>query len=387
MTRKKKKSILKSRFYQVYFIVVALALIAIFVGTVWLRGVLADYESAQPVYVAEEVAKLFEDGDYQRIYELDSSAAQIAEGDKAFYLASMAEITSGKTVDWSEAFSTNEDERKYTVTLDGDRFAAFTLVPSGETTRRGNRLWKLGDVTTFVERREPDPTPTPEPSAEPTPEPTLVPENLYECRVTVPSSYTVSIDGATLSEANAQVYPEMLFEDGFLPEDVQNPLMTTYIYGAASESPVVTATDESGAQATLTPSEEKERNWSCKPKEDDALRQQYGEAALELGRKIANFMSKDASKKGITKLCLRGSPAWEIFDNLSNRFATPHTGYDFRNEAATEFYRLSDNCFTCRVSFDHVLNTKEGEKVYPTAYTFCLVSKDGKGGLYNLQIY
>ena len=102
---------------------------------------------------------------------------------------------------------------------------------------------------------------------------------------------------------------------------------------------------------------------------------------------IANFMSKDASKKGITKLCLRGSPAWEIFDNLSNRFATPHTGYDFRNEAATEFYRLSDNCFTCRVSFDHVLNTKEGEKVYPTAYTFCLVSKDGKGGLYNLQIY
>ena len=36
----KKKSIWKSRFYQVYFIVVALALIAIFVGTVWLRGVL-----------------------------------------------------------------------------------------------------------------------------------------------------------------------------------------------------------------------------------------------------------------------------------------------------------------------------------------------------------
>ena len=51
--KKKQKSILKSRFYQVYFAVVAVLLIAIFVGTGWLRGVLADYESAQPVYAAE----------------------------------------------------------------------------------------------------------------------------------------------------------------------------------------------------------------------------------------------------------------------------------------------------------------------------------------------
>ena len=384
MTKRKKKSIFKSRFYQVYFIVVALALIAIFVGTVWLRGVLADYESAQPVYVASEVAKLFEEGDYQRVYELDTSAAQIADGDKAFYLESMAEITAGKTVEWSEAFSTNEDERKYSVTLDGDKFAAFTLVPSGETTARGNRLWKLGDVTTFVTRREPDPTPTPEPT--PTPAPTPRPGERYECRITVPSSCKVTVDGELLSEANAQVTPKTFYEDGFLPEGVENPLMTEYVYGAYSENPVVEATDQDGAVA-LTASAEKERTWSCGLKEDEEMRKKYGKAALSLGKKIARFMSKETSKKGIERKCLRGSPAAEIFENLSNRYATPHTGYEFRNEAVTEFYRLSDVCFTCRVSFDLVLFTEKGEKAYPTAYTFCIANRKGKVGLYNLQIY
>ena len=97
---KKKKSILKSRFYQVYFIVVAVMLIAIFFGTIWLKGLLADYESAQPVYVAEEVAQMFEAGDYDALYAVDTSAQQISGGDRAFYTRSMAEIAAGKVVEW-----------------------------------------------------------------------------------------------------------------------------------------------------------------------------------------------------------------------------------------------------------------------------------------------
>ena len=393
MSSKKKKSILKSRFYQIYFVLVAVAVVAIVIGTGWLRGVLADYESAQPVYVAEDVAKLFEDGDYERIYELDSSAAQIADGDRAFYLQSMREIAAGKTVAWSEAFSTNADERKYNVTLDGDRFASFTLVPSGETTARGNRLWVLGDVTTYVTRREPDPEPEPEPTQTPeeapveAPTPTPVPGQLYECRITVPSSYEVTVDGTVLSSKNAQVNPTFLFEDGFLPEDVENPLMTGYVFSAASESPEIVVKDASGQTVALTASTERERTWSCGPAQDDGIREKYGDAALNLGRKIAKFMSKDGSNKAIKRLCLKGSPAATIFGNLSNRYATPHKGVSFRNEVVTECYRLSDNCFTCRVSFDYVLYTADGERVTPTAYTFCLVNRDGKGGLYNLQIY
>ena len=56
-----------SWFYRIYFGVVAVALIAIFIGLHWLTGVVADYEIAQPSHVAEDVAKLFEDGNYDAI--------------------------------------------------------------------------------------------------------------------------------------------------------------------------------------------------------------------------------------------------------------------------------------------------------------------------------
>ena len=132
MSRKKKKSIWRSTFYRVYFALVALALVAIVIGTLWLRGVLKDYESAQPKYVAGDVGRLFENADYEAIYNVDTSAAQF-EGDEALYLDNLRQLTDGKRVEWTPAFSANKDERKYNVNLDGERFATFTLVPSGQT--------------------------------------------------------------------------------------------------------------------------------------------------------------------------------------------------------------------------------------------------------------
>ena len=384
-SRKKKKSIFRSTFYRVYFALVALALVGIAVGTVWLRGMLAEYESAQPIYVAEDVARLFEVSDFESLYDLDSSAADIAQGDRAFYVRSMQELTQGRLLEWTEAFSTDENERRYVVTLDGERFATFTLVPSGETTRRGTRLWRLGSVTTHVQLEQPEPEPEPETTAEPEPEATPAPT--YECRVTVPSGYAVTVDGVQLSEDNAIVTPKYLFETGFLPEGVQNPMLTEYYFAVSNESPALVVTDETGAAATLTPSEDKPYTWSCEMKEDTAYRDQYADAAYALAQQVAKFTSKDASKKKILKYCAPDSPARAIFDNLSNKFATPHTKVSFANQEVSEFYVLSEDCFTCHVSFDYILKTKAGDKVFPTAYTFCVIRQNGKGMLYNLQIY
>ena len=196
--KKKKKSIWRSKFYRVYFVLVGLALVAIVVGTFWLRGVLADYESAQPKYVAQDVAKLFENADYESIYNYDTSAVQFEGGDKALYLDNLKQLTAGKRVEWDTAFSTNKDERKYNVRLDGERFATFTLVPSGQTSAQGNRLWKLGYITTLVALQQA--TPEPEPEATPEPE---VPEVVYTCRITAPAGYTVTVDGEALSADNA----------------------------------------------------------------------------------------------------------------------------------------------------------------------------------------
>ena len=381
MSRKKRKSIWKSTFYRVYFALVALALVAIAVGTLWLRGVLRDYESAQPKYVAEDVGKLFENADYEAIYNVDTSAAQFAGGDETLYLDNLKQLTAGKRVEWTPAFSADKNERKYNVNLDGERFATFTLVPSGQTTARGNTLWKLGSVTTLVQLQQA--TPTPEPVATPEPEPAV----RYTCRITVPEGYSVTVDGETLTADNATTEEKALFEADFLPPGVKNPVLVEYLYDAATETPQVAVTDETGAPMTLEAVEGKDLTWSCPMKSDEAYSAQYGSAAIALAKQVAKFMNKDARKKAIERVCAKGSPAEDIFDNLSNTFATPHNGISFKDEAVSEFYVMADDCFTCRVSFDTVLKTEKGDAVYPTAYTFCVIKEGDAGRLWNIKVY
>ena len=379
-SRRKRKSIWNSTFYRVYFVLVALALVAIVAGTVWLQGVLKDYESAQPKYVAQDVGKLFENADYEAIYNVDTSAAQF-EGDVALYLDSLKELAAGRRVEWTPAFSANKDERKYNVNLDGERFATFTLVPSGQTTQRGNTLWKLGSVTTLVQLRQA--TPTPEPEATPEPEPSVK----YTCHVTAPAGYIVKVDGETLTADNATTSEKPLFEADFLPPGVKNPVLVEYQYDAASETPKVEATDETGAQVALEAVEGKDLTWNCPMKSDEAYSQQYGSAAIALAKQVAKFMNKDARKKAIERVCAKNSPAEAIFDNLNNAYATPHTGISFKDEAVSEFYVLADDCFTCHVSFDTVLKTEKGDAVYPTAYTFCVIKEGGAGKLWSIKVY
>ena len=382
MSSKKKKSIWHSTFYRVYFALVALALVAIAIGTLWLRGVLRDYESAQPKYVAEEVGQLFKNADYDAIYKVDTSAAQFEGGDAALYVNHLKQLTAGRNVEWTPAFSANRDERKYNVNLDGERFATFTLVPSGQTTARGNTLWKLGSVTTLVQLQQATPEPEPEPTPEPEP-----PAQVYTCRITVPTGYSVTVDGEAVTADNATASEKAMFEADFLPPGVKNPAMVEYLYDALTPTPQVQVADETGAPMPAEAVEGKELTWSCPMKSDEAYTQQYGKAAIALAKQVAKFMNKDAKKRAIERVCAKGSPAEGIFDNLSNTFATPHRGISFKDEAVSEFYVLADDCFTCRVSFDTILKTEKGDAVYPTAYTFCVVRQGDDGKLWNIKVY
>lgn len=372
--KKRKKSLLDSRFYRIYFTVVGAALTLILIFTVWLMGYLRDVESAQPIYVAEDVAKLFEAKDFDALYALDSAAARV--GDKAFYVENLSQIAAGKTVAWSEGFADAEDQRRYNVTLDGERFASFVLVPSGQTTKRGQKLWTLGYVTTNVAVKEPDPTPEPLPTATPAPVETT------PVRVTVPKGYAVYVDSVQLTAENATLTEKAMYEDGFLPVNVNNPIMATYDYGAAGDAPEVSVTDTFGAAQTL--SQTAENVYTCSLPQSAAYQSQFAEAALSLGRKIAKFTSKDGSKDAILKYCAKDSPAREKFNNLSNQYATPHTQSAFQNEAVGEFYDLGNGCFTCRVTFDYVLKTRVGDQTDATAYTFCIIQQGDSGKLYNL---
>lgn len=366
--RKKKKGLWASKFYRVYFIVVAVALAGIAVGLIWLNGVVRDYETAQPVHAAEAVARLFEEGEYDRLYALDTSAREISDGDEAFYVESLSDLIDDGEITWREAFSPDADERRYTVSLDGEKLATFTLVPSGETTAHGNRLWQLGSVTTNIARQ----------GTEAAGDLSAAPY-----RVSAPEGYAVAVDGTALTEADVIGRAVTIVPEDFLPSGVAAPATLTYAFFSDNASPAVTATDAAGAEAAVL--SDGENAWTCPLKEDEALRDQYAEAIVKLAERVAKYTVKDLSRSAILSNVASDSPAETIINKFSNEWAPSHRTATVSDAKVTEFHVWSEDCFTCHVEFTFTLRTRRGnDYVYPTSYTFCVVRKKGKGMLYNL---
>ena len=366
--KKRKKGLLSSRFYQVYFAVVAVALAAIVIGMVWLNGAVADYEVAQPVHAAEEVAALFEEGDWDRIYDLDTSAKDISGGDKALYVQQLTELTDDGDIAWSPAFSSNPDEMKYTVTLEDDKLATFTLVPSGQTTGHGNRLWKLGTITTHVAVE----------GTEAAGDITVAPY-----RIKAPEGYTVNVNGRDLTEADAIATGEAIFQADFLPEGISAPTMTEYAFFSEEGAPVLSAKDANGKEAAVEP--DGDNRWVCPLQEDGDFKSQFSDAIIALAERVAKYTVKDLSRNGVMKDVASESPAESILKKFSNDWAPPHKTATVSDAKVTDFHVLSDECFTCHVEFTFTLRTRRGnDYVYPTSYTFCVVKRKGAGKLYNI---
>ena len=367
---KKKKqymSLMESKFYRTYFIVLTVALIAVAIGMLWLNGVVRDYETAQPVHAAEVVAELFETGDYDNLYAFDTSAGEISGGDQAFYAQSLKDATAGKAVAWREAFSSNPDEKKYTVTLDGDKFATFTLVPSGETTAHGNKLWQLGSVTTNV-------------ALQGTEEAGVAADAPY--RITVPTTCAVTVNGEALTEADITTPAASIYPADFLPKGVTGPELVEYGFFSEEGAPQITVTDAGGATQTVNTDDTGTR-FSVDVPEDEDARAQFSDAVLKLGERIAKYTvdDLDRSKIGIAP----DSPAEAILKKFSNSWAPSHKSTSVLNPQVSEFRILSDTCFTCHVSFDFVLTSRrENDYTYPTSYTLCVIKRKGTGALYNI---
>ena len=357
-----------SWFYRIYFAVVAVALIAIFVGLNWLTGVVADYEIAEPSHVAQEVAQRFENGDYDAIYYIDTSAQDISGGDKAFYVESLRSVSSGKRVSWSFA-SESEGQRRYAVTLDGNRFADFTLVPSGETTSHGNTLWKLGSVTTHVitesAARADDPA-------------------MAAFHIQAPADCTVKIDGVALAESDVIRRDISVLPDKFeLPKGVRAPTLVEYGFNSDSDAPAISVTDPSGAEMPVA--ESSENIWVCSPREDADMKAKCEDAVAKLAQRIAKFTSQDLSQGTILESTVPDSPAETQLKRFSNRWAPTHKSVSFENMEVSQFYVLSNDCFTCHVSFDFIITSvRDNDYPYHTEYTFCIAKHRGSGKLYNL---
>ena len=378
--KRRKKSLLQSRFYQVYFAVLAVAVVLIAAGTIWLNGYVKDFEAAQPIHVARQVAELFEAGDYARVYELDSAAQDVFGGDRDYYVESLTEAAAGRALAWGEVLSSSEDEHKYNVTLDQERFATFTLVPTGARTRRGFRHWGLGTLTTLVEvaPAEPEIPEEDETDAQATAEPEAEP---VAYRITAPSDCRVTFEGRVLTGEDVVNASVPTLPEGFLPEGLSAPTLVEYEAVSTSPQPDVAVADASGQPRALR--HDDATTYFCGVAENEEFKAAYGQDLIKLAKRLARFTSNDLTQKEILTYCEKGSPIYDIIQAFDNAWAMKHSGIDFKNEVVEDVVFHSEACFTCRVSFDFTLYAKGQPKTSPTTYTLCLVNTAKGPKLYN----
>ena len=109
------------------------------------------------------------------------------------------------------------------------------------------------------------------------------------------------------------------------------------------------------------------------------------DAVGKLAQRIAKFTSQDLSQGAVLDSTVPGSPAETQLKRFSNRWAPTHKSVSFKDMTVSQFYVLSDDCFTCHVSFDFIITSvRDNDYPYHTEYTFCITKHHGTGKLYNL---
>lgn len=351
----------ESWFYRIYFGVLALCALGLILGLCVLNGVMREYEETRPIHSAEPVLALFEQRDWARLREMDESATQLKYDAPEQYAAQLEELTQGGEFTLKSIVTISEAEQQYNILMDGRKIGEMTLEKSGETTKHGFERWRLKRLATqaFVMR---------------------------EYTITVPSDSSVVVNGQVLTEADVQERDIPAVDSANLPESVKAPTLTRYgVKMLDGEPGDIVVTDKNGAAQTLT--QDGENSYSCGLSWDDAtIKERCETEVVKWGRRLAAFTSNDYSKIDLSNACVNPSPARSYIRNMENQWAQDHEGYKFKNIETSEYFIYSNDCFSCRMRFDYIIQYAQGDRSYPTQYTLYFARGGGGFKLYSFTI-
>lgn len=350
----------QSWFYRIYFGLLLICAVALILGLNVLHGVMSEYEQTRPVYCAQEALELVQSRDWAAIYALDESARDLSGETAEQYAQYMEELTSGKSFTLKNVLSINDDERKYSVLADGEKFAELTLVPSGEVTEHNFSYWKLSKLETMA-------------------------MTANEYFITVPADSTVQVSGRTLAQADAVQTAIPTEASGNLPDGITAPTLTKYAVKLSFGAPEFSVTDRHGNSQTVEQADDNNYSVSLSY-DDDTLKAQCEESVVKWGRRIAAYTTGDFSKSDLSSACINPSPARTYIRNMENQWAASHSGVDFENINTYNYYQYSENCFSCTISFDYIVHYNQQDKSYPTLYTLYFYKQGGNFKLYSFTM-
>lgn len=315
---------IKSKFYKIYFSVIAVFAVLLTIMLFSLNGWLKGYEAAQPETLVNGIINEYINKNniygINKITNLDVSCYETEESINS----AIAQITNGKTLTASSSATRIDGcDLAYTVKADGQKIINIYL----KKTEGSSSLLARYEIMEVS-----------------------LSDTLYKtAKIVFPANTEIKINGNVLKAEDIQneelpAIPEK-YKQNILPvqyAEIKN-LVSDGISVSAASNGVELPVTQSGTQYTVAQNNE------------SALTEKITSFAQEASKTYSAYMQNDSSLTAIRKYFATDT---EFYENLRTSlviFALDHNGYRFEDVKTQEFYKFSENIYRCRITLTQVL--------------------------------
>jgi hypothetical protein len=343
----------KKVFWKIYITVYSAIILVVVIGWIVLWSFLNAYEKSQP---EQEVNKIVEEFTRDNVdflmYYINDEPSNL-ENDEMIRNYISNKIGEGNWEFNKELGAYTKESPVYQLKKDGNKVAVVYL--SKQDTKGAFRTpkWQLEKVDgIFSEAMD------------------------YEIKV--PKGSKVSVNGFDL-DASYIVEDDAVCENlGNVTKYIDTPKMTIYkVYGLLLK-PEITALGPIYSNC-LEVEKEEDNRIEYAFEQNDSFIQSQEERIKEITRLYGNYVTNDIRFSSLSPYILSGSYAYSYLRKLveANMWYAPHSSTEFQNMTVFNYQIYSDICFSCEVTFKHVVHRNSQDFEYPTHLKYIFVKSSG----------
>ena len=353
------------RFYVIYLAATITVIIIMMIALEIVKSRMAEYEAAQPKYVAEEVfARYFDPIDYTAL--LTDAEYDAKEADREDIAAYLSDEIGKEQLTYSVGSSNDPDEIKYIVKAGSKQLGAIALRTGSQKTEHGFQTYEFSHIELYLNTE-------------------AYLEELSRITVTVeaPASYSITVDGEPLTaELAADVYTRTDVMKHY-PPDVPEIEYAVYTITTLHELPKeVVVIDPDGIQTEVN-FEENTNTYTGSLVYSEAMEAEYSDFVINALEGYAAYVqnSKNIGLSNLKDYFDTDSDAYaDVVAAGGNRWMVrAWSGIDFENVCIGEFYSHTPEIFSCHISFTQLLHQADQEDFvdYIDMYVFLHLTDQG----------
>lgn len=309
-------------FYSIYGFFVTAFIVTVFVAMSFLQDWLVRYEASQPEHKAEQVFQgLFSKPDWADLYSL-ADIPDTPYEDKNSFADYMTKKVGSTALTYEETAAGLSGDRKYIVSLSGEKLATFTLT-GGSDLQSEIVNWELGTVELFFQRTE-----------------SILVEKLPE--------HTVYINGKPLDNSHT-VRKSYTGAEEMLPEGVHGYRMEQQYVDGLLLAPEIAVKDEKGNPVTMVKNPDTGILTPVLP-EFSPMTEAERERILDAAKAYSLFLTRKITKGELANYFDKTTTIYKDIVT-AEAYVQPFDRHEFLTDenSVLEFCRYSDDLFSARV--------------------------------------